>query len=235
VLTALEGRHRSFLNLATIAFMLAVSLVILWLALSPATPRPESTAMARVGVPPNGPVSLATAEVVGGEETAPTLLVIGSIDCPASAQFFRQVLPGLRARYVDTRQLRLALLHVAMPRVPTSMERAVTLECARRHGRFWPALEMFQSPADPATGDRNRPISDQELGDLRCNDEDLVAALTQQAVALEADGVLITPTLMFGLAARDNTIAVSDVLIGMPSPGQFRQVLNRLLSSPRGE
>jgi hypothetical protein len=94
---------------------------------------------------------------------------------------------------------------------------------------------MFQSPADPATGDRNRPISDQELGDLRCNDEDLVAALTQQAVALEADGVLITPTLMFGLAARDNTIAVSDVLIGMPSPGQFRQVLNRLLSSPRGE
>jgi protein-disulfide isomerase len=83
-------------------------------------------------------VSIADASSVGSSTARVGLIEFSDFQCRYCRDFALNVLPGLKARYIDSGQMLFVLMHLPNPAVhPSSLPAAEAVECAGLGGSFW--------------------------------------------------------------------------------------------------
>ena len=84
-----------------------------------------------------------------GEAKAPlTIVEFSDFQCSFCRRFWRETLPKIEERYIQTRKVRFVYRHLAILG-PMSVQAAEASECAHEQGKFWPYHDRLFDRAGP--------------------------------------------------------------------------------------
>jgi protein-disulfide isomerase len=152
--------------------------------------------------------------------------------CPYCGQFERDILPGLKAQYLDTGLVRFSFRHNPLPMHSRAQRAAEAAECANRQGAFWKMHDwLFGHPTSledrDMIGGANSMNLDMEAFQA-CMDGEPASTIgrdSQMAKSLNLSG---TPAFLVGRVVGDNQIKVSSIMLGVRPLAEFQAVLNGL-------
>lgn len=155
--------------------------------------------------------------------------------CGACGLFAQRALPSIRRRYVDSCKLLLVFRHLPIAaRDPLALPAAETAVCAGRQGKFWPMHDLLFGEQARLQQSRLRGLAKRleiDEGEFSaCLDSG--AALPQIRVDAGAGlvlGVSATPTLLFGIVQKDNTVQVVRRVGRALELGDFEEIVEGLL------
>lgn len=220
---------------ATIGVCVAIA-ALAWARLAPAREREiatEESAESLISLP-DGPVSLAGAEVEGDPRAPAVILACVDFQAALSAIFAIQTLPAIENVYIRAGRVRFAVKPFPVRVHAYAFAAARNAACAARQGKFWRAHDYLfhNQPSLPNTDPRQWPQS------LGLDRDALTACLADPAVDAEIRasirsgedlGLSMVPTYFIGRPAAGEAIAVTDVLAGPVTFGQFKTALDKLL------
>jgi len=163
------------------------------------------------------------------------LVEFSDFQCPFCGRFVGEVMPDLVAEYVTNGRVLFAFQHLPLDIHPFAMRAAEAANCAGRQGRFWEMHDaMFARPTElDETGllgaSRAIALDGKQFSACLSNHEERAQVLKAAQTARELK-ILSTPTFMAGNVLPDGSIQVKAVLIGAKPIGDFRQILDSLLT-----
>ena len=128
---------RSVLDIVATLAMIAAAGAIIWTTLGRSAPTAARPGRAPIPVPTE-PVPLEGAPILGNPEAPVAIVEFSDFACPFCGRFSKDILPELKAKYIDTGQVLLAFRHLPLDRIhPRARPAAEAAECASRQGKFW--------------------------------------------------------------------------------------------------
>jgi len=219
---------------AAIGVSLAVA-ALAWARLAPARPRDIATEDVPASLVsfPTTPVSIVGADVEGDAHAPAVILAYVDFQAALSAVFAIQTLPAIENLYIRTGRVRLAVKPFPVRVHSFAFAAAKNAACAGRQDKFWRAHDyLFHNQLTlPNTDPRQWPRS------LGLDRDRLASCLADPAIDRDVRasiqsgedlGIFVVPTYFVGRAAGD-AVAVSDVLYGPTSFGQFKAALDKRL------
>lgn len=227
-------RARRVLDLAATIVMLSVAAVFIAVAANQYLRRQRPPIVLEPPMPA-GPVSLEGAMIAGCPQAAVAVIEWADFRCGACRLFAQRALPSIRRRYVDSCKLLLVFRHLPIAaRDPFALRAAEAAACAGRQGKFWPMHDLLfgeqarlQQSGLPGLAKR-AGIDEGEF--TACLDSG--SALPQ--IRLDAGAGLVlgasgTPTLLFGIVQKDNTVQVVRRVSRALELGDFEEIVEGLL------
>jgi protein-disulfide isomerase len=216
---------------ATLA-LLAAAGVVIWTHLARSSPA-AAPSRRPISVPTE-PVSLEGAPILGNRDARVVLLEFSDFECPFCGRFSNNILPEIKANYVNTGKVSIAFRHLPLDRIHSRARGAAeAAECASRQGKFWPFHDlMFSNPRRLSATDLLEHADTAGL-DLvsfaRCLDgeaADHVQRDTKQAATL---GLSSTPSFLVGTLRSDGRLQASAVISGARPASDFADSFDSLL------
>jgi protein-disulfide isomerase len=190
--------------------------------------------------PPNQPVSIRTAPVLGSLKTPNVMIVYSDFECPFCARFARQVWPAIKKQLVETGRLRVAFRHLPLESIHVNAAKAAEgAACAQAAGRFWEYHdELFRLTSMAVPPRPDVPILLQsavnislDLGKFEaCIAGEMRSRVVQEAAEARALGITSTPRFLLGRAEGDD-IRVTQIIRGARPVEDFVAAVGRLESS----
>lgn len=220
--------RRDALDMAATATMLASAFALMWIL-----SRPSGPAQAKPSLPvPTAPLSLVGANLLGRPDARASLVIFSDFECPYCARFARDVLPAIKARYVETGRLQLAFRHFPLEKHADAMRLASLAECGAKQDRFWAIHDaLFANPslADGDVGLFEHPsTAGLSLDAYRaCMSSDATAADVAADRAIGAGlGISGTPSFFVGRLDGQNVV-VSSVFAGARPIAEFDKAIGK--------
>lgn len=139
-----------------------------------------------------------------GQAGAPlTLVEFVDLQCPFCIEFHNETFPELKRKYIDTGELRFAVLEFPLPSHVYADAAAEMAECAARQGGYWKVYDAFLSAPLLATSDVIRRMAGKAGLDFdklaSCmNSSETADDISQQVSEGKNLGVVGTPTFLLG-------------------------------------
>jgi protein-disulfide isomerase len=178
-------------------------------------------------------VPIAGAPTLGAASAPVTIVEFMDYECPYCQGFAQTDFPALKARHIDTGNVRYVLVNFPLPRHPRARPAAVAAACAEAQGKFWPMHERLLAKDAGPLRDEDFTRHARALAlDLdafgRCRVERADASwLEVDAAAARAAGVSGTPSFLIGRSAGD--VARGRLLRGAPTLAEFDRQIEVLL------
>jgi protein-disulfide isomerase len=226
---------RSILDVtATFAMLIAAGVVIWTMLIRPAQmargPEPRPIPV------PAEPVSIAGAPVLGHADARVAMIAFSDFECPFCGRFANEILPEIKAKYVDTGKVKFVFRHLPLTRIHSrAVPAAEAAECAARQEKFWEFHDQLF--ADP------KKLQDVDLSAhakaVGLNQETFSACLQGQTSARVredanlAEGMQLTgtPAFLLGVVQPDGRVKVAEVVSGARPAANFAANLDKILSS----
>lgn len=180
--------------------------------------------MPAVATPKAARVSIAGQPSLGSPAAAVTVVEFMDYECPFCRQFARRSFPQLRARYIDTGQVRWVSRNLPLPRHTRARPAAIAARCAGEQGRFWEMHDALLT-GESRLGDEELRTLAQQLGlDLAqfsacLGREDHAAALEADIAIARGARIRATPSFVVGRAEGD--VVVGQIMVGDKGPAAF--------------
>jgi protein-disulfide isomerase len=217
---------RAGLDMAATAAMLFAAGVVVWAVMR--TPTSLATAI------PSEPVSIDGAPKLGVDAANVVAIEFSDFECPYCSQFAREILPGVKAKYIDTGLVQLAFRYMPLTEVhPRAFRAAEAAACAARQGHFWAFHDRLFADVRGLDPEAMRQ-SAKALGlnisvfDI-CMNGDSEQRVRSDVAMAQALGVRGTPTLMIGTREGPGLVRVRQVARGVASPEGLTRELDGLL------
>jgi len=178
------------------------------------------------------------AAVLGSGTSKLVLVEFSDFECPFCSRFAKEVFPQLKAKYVDPGLMQIVFRHNPLERIhKRARPAAVTAECARRQGKFWPTHDrLFLDPARLEASDLLDHAAATGLDMValaECTKGDAEDRITEDATLARRLGLTSTPAFVFGMPVGDGTVKATDVLTGAKPFSDFALIIERLLTKRR--
>jgi protein-disulfide isomerase len=181
---------------------------------------------------PRDPIALASSPSVGVETAKVAVVEFSDFQCPFCGQFERDVLPGLKAQYVDTGLVRVFFRHNPLPMHPRAQRAAEAAECANRQGSFWQMHDwLFGHPSTLEDRDMNSGAKGMNLNMeafQACMDSEPAGAIGRDVQLAKTLSLSGTPAFLVGRIVDNKHVTVSSIMLGARPLSEFQVVLNRL-------
>jgi protein-disulfide isomerase len=177
-------------------------------------------------------------EPFNGSSSAQLAVVeYSDFECPYCGEYARETYPRIVADYIKTGKIRYYFRDMPLPTHPNAMLAAESARCAGEQGKFW---EMHDSlfANQSALGSKDLTDRTQTLGIdkakfLECiTSEKYSQAIRRSAAGAERMGISGTPAFAVGVVASNGDVVnVSELVLGIQSFDDFKQLLDEMLSS----
>jgi protein-disulfide isomerase len=225
---------RSVLDVMATCAMLAAACLLIWTI---AFRMPSLAAPSSGTIPlPNEPIALEGAPILGSAAAKVAIIEFSDFECPFCGQFSRDVLPSLRATYIDTGRVKLAFRHLPLVAIhPRAAAAAEAAECAARQGGFWELHDAFFADpkklqdADIAAHARRIGLDEAAFSECVKSEatSDRVRADLQLARAVNLKG---TPAFLLGVVEADGRVQVLETVSGAQPVEAFSDRLDVMLA-----
>lgn len=225
--TEIRGGWRGAFNLITTVMMLTLACLLVWenRAQLMTTSRDITTPV------PSKPVSVAGSPKLGATG-AVAIIVYTDFQCPFCAKFAENVLPTLKAEYVDANVLTVFVKNLPLEMHPFARKAAEAAVCANSQGQFWEYHDFLFG--------RRPGLTEEDLrsSNVRLDTGAFETCRTSQATAdrveherkeAETLGISTTPTFLLGTILPDQTVQVTEVLNGAKPITDFRAAIDPLV------
>lgn len=208
-----SSRFRTALDVSATVAMLIAAVAVAWTAWHhPVSVRADRAAPTL----PAEPVALSNSPRLGKTSASVVIVEFADFQCPYCARFSTDVLPSLKARYIDRGLLQLVFKHLPLAIHPRAEAAAEMAACAAREGHFWELHDvLFQHPDE--LSDSNLQQAAHQAGVTTstagiCND---AASDVQGDMALAGLlGLAATPAFLFGTLEGSDTVKVTSIVVG---------------------
>jgi protein-disulfide isomerase len=183
------------------------------------TPKPAGDAAALLAVMPQD-------RVLGKEDAPITIIEYASMTCPHCAHFAKDVLPGLKAKWIDTGKAKLVLRE--FPFDEAALRAAMLARCAPPE-RFHPLIEMlFETQDSWAAAKDWRAVLERtaRLGGIGKKDFD--ACLANKTVEDQVLQSRVTASTQLGVNSTPTFFVNGTKFDGAPTAEAFDRVLSGL-------
>jgi protein-disulfide isomerase len=173
--------------------------------------------------------------VLGNANAPVTVVEFADLECPFCRRFEHDTLPGLKADYIDSGQVRFVSMDLPLAMHFNARQAAEAINCAGDQGRFWelraallrnpdsPTKDMLLESATPLGIDRNQFQDCLDSGKYR----NIVAAQAETAAALH---IHATPTFAIGRISNGKLTGIE--LEGALDYSRFKTEIDNLLQDP---
>lgn len=148
--------------------------------------------------------------------------------CPSCAAFFREQLPAIRSKYIDTGRAAWYFRHLPLREIhPLAESAAEIAQCASLQGRFWPTHDILFERQETSL-DFGSIALDAKLNLValtRCVGEP--SSLVREDIEYaRRNNINVTPTFLVGTFTMNRSrLEVLAIISGVPAPGQFERAL----------
>lgn len=230
----LRDKARSTLELVATIVMFLVAVVFIGVASYHYFRPPARTTIVEPPLPED-PVSLVGATVAGCPQAPVAVVQWSDFRCAACGVFAQRSMPAIRRQYIDNCKLLLAFRHLPIvARDPLALRASELAACAGRQGKFWPMHDLLF--------EEQRRLQKSGLNDvpkrLALDNVEFSACIKSGSALpqIQVDagtglvlGVTATPTLMFGVVQKDNTVRVVRRVSRALEPADFVEIVDGLL------
>lgn len=226
------GAIKSVLDVGSTIAMLVAAGAIVWAV----TRGPSGAAGPPPSPPvPTEPVSLEGAPRMGDPAAKIVLIEFSDFECPFCGRFTKEVLPAIKAKYVDTGLVQLAFRHFPLDTIhQRAIPAATAAVCAQEQEKFWEFHDLLFEDVKKLSDDDIKAYAGAASLDVEaftaCQSNDgeaskRVSSDRAQANALSLRG---TPAFLVGTQAEDGRVRVVEVIPGMPSVEGLSAVLDAI-------
>ncbi len=189
-----------------------------------AAPRPQSAE-----------VSIADAHSLGSADAPIVLVEFTDYQCPFCSRFATTTFEELKAKYIDTGQVRLVSRDLPLPMHNNAEQAAYAARCADEQGRYWEMREvMFQNISaldDDALLGYAADLGLDRTGFEKClGSGKYQAAVRADAAAAGAIGISGTPSFVLGRASGDTDTVRGNIIVGAQPFATFDAQIQALLA-----
>jgi protein-disulfide isomerase len=213
-----------------IPVLLACLLINACVSAPPVEPGPEPAGPAR---PPALRLPVAEELAFGNPAARVALVVVSDFQCPYCRRLHQEVLPAIKARYVDAGVVRLYHKDFPLPMHRQAFPAAVAARCAARQGQLVPMQnELYRAPAlrSPVYAEAADGIGLDAASFAACmQDPSVRAAIDRERMELRRLGVTSTPTVVLGYL-EDGVVHIKRMAAGTPTVEQFSEEIDALLA-----
>jgi protein-disulfide isomerase len=177
-------------------------------------------------------VSLAGLPMLGNPSAPVTIVEFMDYECPFCQGYGQDTFPRLKARYIDTGQVRYVVSNYPLRQHRRARPAAVAAVCAEAQGKYWEMHEALlekQGHLLDTDFDAHAERLELDVAAFRaCRAERADAAwLDADLAAARRAGVSSTPSFMIGASRGD--IARGRIVRGAPDFAAFEAILARYL------
>jgi protein-disulfide isomerase len=171
---------------------------------------------------PKAPVSIVNDATLGDQAAKIVVIEYSDFQCPFCGRFAVDTFPGIRARLIDSRQLRWVFKHLPLEKLhPDAVRAAEAAECGRRQNRFWQLHDQFFAQPKQLSQDAIMSVATNAGLDMTAFSACLGGQARADVLAAvrEAKDLRITstPTFLVGVLTEPATVKVSQRLDGIVS------------------
>lgn len=222
---------RSLLDLLTTLVVLVAAGAFLW-----KTTVGSSTKLpAEKSIPiPTEPVSLAGAPRIGSPNARVAIIEFADFQCPFCARFAKDILPQIKAKYVDSARVLFAFRHNPLTQIHLhARTSAHASECAHQQDKFWAFHDRLF--IDPPKLDETHLLDYAHDAGLdtavfqQCLGGSLPERVAEDSALAERLRLTGTPVFFVGRLIQGGRVNVSEVLTGVRAPAEFATSLDRIL------
>jgi protein-disulfide isomerase len=185
-----------------------------------------------VAAPAPVQVSIAGQPALGSADAPVTIVEFMDYECPFCRRFAKTTFPQLRARYIDSGQVRWISRNLPLPMHARARPAAIAARCAAEQGKFWEMHDRLLTQAGSMADDELRALArtlaldsasfSQCLGRSEHN-----TALDADVAAARAALIRATPSFIVGRASGE--IVQGPVLVGDENAAAFDAAIARYL------
>ena len=225
------NRIQPVLNAVASLAMIVAAIVLVWTVFDSTGP---VTTKAIDNVPPyTGPISTEGMQTIGDDRARWILVEHADFECPACAQFAKEIFPLVREKYIDTGKVLFGFRNMPLPMHKHARRAAEVAVCAGEQRQFWPMYERLFS--SPAVLDQLESVGS-ALSGLKVDLSEFqkcLAAAAATTVDRDVDearrlGLRSTPTFMIGKRADGGQFQAVATFSGVGTPNTFVEALDRV-------
>lgn len=176
---------------------------------------------------PTSPISTSGSPSIGSRAARVVVVEFSDFQCPFCARFANETWPELKAKFVDSGQVRVVFKNVPLGIHPRAKPAATAAMCAEVQGMFWPFHDaIFKTPGD--LGDAHLASVAADVG---VNRTSFASCMTGTIARIGADadlaaslGIAGTPTFIVGRANGDSVVPVS-IMTGAKKTADFESAI----------
>lgn len=193
----------------------------------------DQAGAAVIPAPVPAQVSIAGQPSLGSAAAPVTIVEFMDYQCPYCRRFAKNTFPALRARYVDSGQVRWVSRNLPLPSHARARPAAIAARCAAEQGRFWEMHDALLTEAGSMADDELRSLARRLALDERRFSECLAsgthqAALDADVASARAARVRATPSFIIGRA--NGELVEGQVLVGDEGLAAFEAAIARYLN-----
>lgn len=185
-----------------------------------------------VSAPAPAQVSIAGQPAVGSADAPVTIVEFMDYECPYCRRFAKNTFAQLRARYVESGQVRWVSRNLPLPMHARARPAAIAARCAGEQGRFWEMHDALLTQAGSMADDELRSLARELSLDggrfSECTGRgDHNAVLDQDVTAARAARIRATPSFIVGRA--NGEVVQGQALVGDEGLAAFDAAIARYL------
>jgi protein-disulfide isomerase len=182
-------------------------------------------------------MSVAGEPSLGSGEAKVVLVEFSDYQCPYCAQYAREILPRIRADYIDTGKVRYVFRDYPLSSHPAAARAAEAAHCAGEQGRFWEMHDVLFANSAGLGADalpaHAKSAGVEEKAFARCLASGRFAAgLREDMADADAAGIRGTPAFFVGLVQPGGRLLIQRKLSGLRPYSDYRAVLETALGTP---
>jgi protein-disulfide isomerase len=179
--------------------------------------------------PPRLVTTLHDLAVLGNPSAKVAVVAFSDFACEACVIFGRETWPLLKARWVDTGEIRFGFRNLPITRHPRALRAAEAAACAHQQDRFWSLYDLLYQAETLLADEKVRHYAEAAGLDLNlfglCMTTDPVRLLRADAREAAALKVRSAPTFIVGRAEKGERLTVVGVLYGAVPLRQFERAI----------
>ena len=187
---------------------------------------------------PSEPLSLTGLNVQGEASADWVLIEFVDFECPACAQFQREVLPIIESKYVKQGKIRFAIWPRPLPIHPQATAAAEAAECAAVDGKFWGYHNLLFANYQKLDNATIRHLGQQAgvgPGFAACLEGTMSAKVEASRVAAVKMQVMVTPSFFLGRTRPNGKLQVERRWVGVRSAEKFGETFAEAQSQLTGD
>jgi protein-disulfide isomerase len=181
-------------------------------------------------------VSVDGATRIGSAGAKVALIQYFDFECPYCKKFALDVLPGLRAKYVDSGRAAFFWRHLPLRSHAFAVPAAEAAVCAERMGRFAEAHDFLFRSSQLSDALRTLPaaLTGPAAAFGRCRAEIGAPAVAKDQASANALGIASTPSFLVGRIQADGAVKVTRALRGVREIADFEEALDSAVTVVSG-
>lgn len=177
-------------------------------------------------------IPVADAPVQGSRNAKVALVLFSDFECPVCARAAQEVLPQLKARYIDTGKVLLVWQHYPLPIHSSARGAAEAAECASRQGKFWEIHDWAFAHQQGLQSDRLREAAEGLGLDMRvfgrCTGGEAADRIARNMALAEQLDVSGTPTWFVGTVDAEGIVKPVDRITGLGPVDVYANAIDRI-------